>query len=312
MRLDKRFLVVLAISVGWGLLVSAGFYRVARGGGQRAPRKEKAVVMAAQSLDLGAVIKPESVKLVKMPEEAFPKGGFSKVEDVVDRPVISPVLADEPVLEARLATRGSGGGVAPLIPTGMRAISVRVNEVIGVAGFVLPGMHVDVLVTGRPPGRDDTLTTTVLQNIAVLSAGQTLQADAKSQSIKAPVVTLLVTPGQAEILTLADNEGRIQLVLRNSTDHVRADTSGWLVSQLYSQQGRRERPVTAGPQPPRPSASPSVIWPPHPPAPAPHTEPAPASQSAPRGVQLPSDGILVIRGNQKAMETVEIRPGDSK
>ncbi|MBV9747001.1 MAG: hypothetical protein JO099_24835, partial [Acidobacteriia bacterium] len=166
--------------------------------------------------------------------------------------------------------------------------------------------------TGRPPGRDDTLTTTVLQNIAVLSAGQTLQADAKSQSIKAPVVTLLVTPGQAEILTLADNEGRIQLVLRNSTDHVRADTSGWLVSQLYSQQGRRERPVATGPQQPRPSAPPSVIWPPHPPAPTPHTEPAPASQSAPRGVQLPSDGILVIRGNQKAMETVEIRPGDSK
>ena len=102
----------------------------------------------------------------------------------------------------------------------MRAISVRVNDVVGVAGFVLPGMRVDVLVTGRPPGLADTVTRTVLQNIAVLSAGQTIQTDGKSQSITTPVVTLLVDPREAEALTLANNEGHIQLVLRNSTDRV--------------------------------------------------------------------------------------------
>jgi pilus assembly protein CpaB len=299
MRLDRRFVVVVGISLGWAFLVSAGFYRVARNGaGQRGARSQKAVVVAVRALDLGAVIKPESIKLVRMPEELFPKGGFSRPEDVLDRPVISPMLPDEPIVEARLAIRGSGGGVAPLIPLGMRAISVRVNDVVGVAGFVLPGMRVDVLVTGRPPGHDDTITTTVLQNITVLSAGQTLQADSKSQSIKAPVVTLLVSPAQAEALTLADTEGRIQLVLRNSTDHQQAETPGWLTSQLY-RQARREVAVPVAPQPPRQS----------PPA----TQAAALAAAVPaRRAELPTDGILVIRGNQKVIEPVEIQPSDSK
>jgi pilus assembly protein CpaB len=297
MRVDKRFVVVVGISLGWAFLVSAGFYQVARNGaGQRGSRRQKAVVVAARALEMGAVIKSESVKLVRMPEELFPKGGFSRPEDVLDRPVISPVFPDEPIVEARLAVRGSGGGVAPLIPPGMRAISVRVNDVVGVAGFVLPGMRVDVLVTGRPPGRDDTITTTVLQNITVLSAGQIIQADSKSQSIKAPVVTLLVNPAQAEALTLADTEGRIQLVLRNSTDRQQAETPGWLTSQLY-RQASREPAAPVAQRPPRqsPPAAQTVV-------PA-----APPSQPA-----LPTDGILVIRGNQKVMETVEIKPGGSK
>jgi pilus assembly protein CpaB len=298
MRLDKRFLVVVAISLGWALLVSAGFYRMARNGGQqRASRNEKAVVVATQALDMGAVIKPESVKVVRMPEELFPKGGFSRLEDVVERPVISPVLPDEPIVEARLAIRGSGGGVAPLIPPGMRAISVRVNEVVGVAGFVLPGMRVDVLVTGRPPGHDDTITTTVLQNITVLSVGQTLQADSKSQSIKAPVVTLLVTPAQAEVLTLADTQGHIQLVLRNSTDHTQTETPGWLVSQLFGQGHREPVAASAPASTGRPHAVPA-------PDPAPH-QPARMPEPAP-------DGILVIRGNQKVVEAVPMTPGEPK
>jgi pilus assembly protein CpaB len=175
---------------------------------------------------------------------------------------------------------------------------VRVNEVVGVAGFVLPGMRVDVLVTGRPPGHEETMTTTVLQNIPVLSVGQTLQVDAKSQSIKAPVVTLLVTPLQAEALTLADNQGHIQLVLRNSTDHQRAETAGWQVSQLYGQV-RREPPTPKAPRPAEPrSAEPRpVAVPPAAPARVPET---------------PSDGILVIRGNQKVVETVGSKTGGAQ
>jgi pilus assembly protein CpaB len=209
----------------------------------------------------------------------------------VDRPVISPVLADEPLVEGRIGARGSGAGLAPLIPSGMRAISVRVNDVVDVAGFVLPGMRVDVLVTGRPPGRDDSITTTVLQNIAVLSAGQILQADSKSQSIKAAVVTLLVTPPQAEVLTLADNEGHIQLVLRNSADHEKAETPGWLTSQLYAQ-ARRDQAVSVVPaaKPSRTVSPAKVAAPPPPPAPEP-----------------PPDGILVIRGDQKVIEPVGIQ-----
>ena len=147
--------------------------------------------------------------------------------------MISAIQADEPVVEARIAVKGSGMGLGPLIPPGMRAISVRVNDVVGVAGFVLPGMRVDVLVTGKPPNRADTETQTVLQNITVLSAGQTIQTDGKSQPIVAPVVTLLVSPAEAEALTLANVEGHIQLVLRNSTDQATAATHGRRLHELY-------------------------------------------------------------------------------
>lgn len=299
MRLDKKFVLVVGISLGWALLVSAVFYRMAKSGTRsRAPIPEKDVVVAAQPLEMGAVIKADSIKSIRMPELLVPRGSFSKKEDVLDRPVISAIQPDEPILEARLAVRGSGGGVAPLIPPGMRAITVRVNEVVGVAGFVLPGMRVDVLVTGRPPGREETMTTTVLQNIPVLSVGQTLQADAKSQSIKAPVVTLLVTPLQAEALTLADNQGHIQLVLRNSTDHQQAETAGWQVSQLYGQV-RREPPT---PKAPRPAESRSA---------EPRPMPVPAAAPA-RVPETPSDGILVIRGNQKVVETLESKTGGAQ
>lgn len=300
MRLDKKFLVVVGISLGWALLVSAAFYRMAKNGARSRPANpEKDVVVAAEPLEMGALIKAESVKSIRMPEPLVPSGSFSKKEDVLDRPVISPIQANEPIVEARLAIRGSGGGVAPLIPPGMRAISVRVNEVVGVAGFVLPGMRVDVLVTGRPPGAEDTMTTTVLQNIPVLSVGQTLQVDAKSQSIKAPVVTLLVTPLQAEVLTLADNQGRIQLVLRNSTDHQQAATAGWQVSQLYGQVRREPAVASRAPRPsvPRPVVESRTITVP----------PVPA-----RLLEIPSDGILVIRGNQKVVETLESKTGGAQ
>ena len=132
---------------------------------------------------------------------------------------------DEPVVAGRLAERGSGFGLAPMIPAGMRAVAVKVNEVVGVAGFVLPGMRVDVLVTVRPPGDAGARTSTILQNVPVVSAGQQIQADGSGRAVNVPVVTLLVTPEQAETLTLAGGEGRIQLVLRNSSDQALGDAS---------------------------------------------------------------------------------------
>jgi pilus assembly protein CpaB len=241
---------------------------------------------------MGAVIRPESVKLGRVPENLFPRGGFSRIEDVVDRPVMLVIQPDEAVVEARLALRGSGGGVAPLIPPGMRAISVRVNDVVGVAGFVLPGMRVDVLVTGRPPGRDDTVTTTVLQNIAVLSAGKTIQVDSKSQSISTPVVTLLVTPEQAEALTLANNEGRIQLVLRNSTDQQPVDTKGRDLRQIYG----------LGKAPPPEAAREER----RPPAEVAHEERRPRAEAeAAAAPPAPEpERVLMIRGSQKTEEVV--------
>jgi len=253
MRFDRRFAVVLAASLLWALIVSAMFYRLAGGSASHVrAASERPIVLASKPLPMGPVIDRESVKLGKVPESLFPAGAFSRIEDVLDRPVISAIQPEEPVVEARLASRGSGPGLGPLIPTGMRAIAVRVNDVVGVAGFILPGMRVDVLVTGRAPNQNDTFTRTVLQSIVVLSAGQTIQTDGKSQSIVTPVVTLLVTPPEAEALTLANAEGHIQLVLRNSTDQKTAVTGGRQWRDLY---GAAEAVPVAPPPVPRPAAA---------------------------------------------------------
>ena len=286
--MDRRFLTVLGMSVVLALVVAAIFYQMtSSAAGRKAPSEMRDLVSAAEPLSLGVSIKPNQLKIIKVPAEMFPKNGFSKVEEVIDRPVISSILADEPILEGRLAPRGSGVGLAPIIPSGMRAVAVRVNEVVGVAGFVLPGMRVDVLVTGRPPtGTTGSVTTTVLQNITVLSANQQIQPDGRGQAIAATVVSLLVTPDQAETLTLAGNEGRIQLVLRNAVDQKMEQTAGKEVNELYRMGRRTPAPVTTA----RVVRRPKVEAPPPPPPPAPP-------------VVVP-DEIIVIRGNEKKVEII--------
>src|ERR1039457_6759670 len=191
MHMDRRFGMIVAFSLVWGLVVSLFFYRIAAQGRSSGP--EKTLVVAAQPLPPGASIAAAAVKTVRVPEKLFPHGGFSKIEEVVGRPVVSSIQPDEPVVEARIAPRGSGFGVAPMIPPGMRALAVRVNDVAGVAGFVLPGARVDVLVTGRPPGADDTVTTPVLEDVVVLSAGQTAEGDSDRQAMSVGGVRLLGT-----------------------------------------------------------------------------------------------------------------------
>ena len=288
--MDRRFLTVLGLSLMLALIVSMVFFQLvsAKGSTQEKPVVTLDIVVATKPLPLGVTIKPEDIKLTKVPEAQFPKGAFSKLEEVVDRPVISNILPEEAVLEGRLAARGSGMGLAPIIPVGMRAVAVRVSDVAGVAGFVLPGLRVDVLVTGRPPGTEGTVTTTCLQNILVLSSGQTIQADANGKAIQSPTVTVLVNPEQAEILTLAGNEGRVQLVLRNSGDQEIQKTPGSELAALY---GGRGTPVakaqTGGAAPrsrPRPVVQAAAIAPPPPPPPPPE--------------------IVVIRGNQRTVEVV--------
>jgi pilus assembly protein CpaB len=245
-------------------------------------------------LPAGATLDRASLKVRGVPESLFPAGGFSRLEDVLDRPVISPIQPDEPVIEARIAAKGSGMGLAPLIPTGMRAISVRVNDVVGVSGFILPGMRVDVLVTGRPPNQADTVTRTVLQNIAVLSAGQTIQTDGKSQSIITPVVTLLVAPSEAESLTLANNEGHIQLVLRNSTDGMKAQTPGRMLHDLYG------AAAAAAPLPPDINPAPPVAR-----GQAARPAPVAAKRSTVETTVVPAeepDQMTIIRGSVKKVE----------
>ncbi len=295
--MDRRFLTVLGVSLVFALVVSAVFYQMSSkaNSGPKQPEVTdlKDVVIAARPLSVGLTVKAADVKIIKLPGQAFPKGAFSKPEDVLDRPVVANILADEPLIEGRLALRGSGVGLAPVIPVGMRAVTVRVNDVVGVAGFVLPGMRVDVLITGHPPGNPTTVTKTVLQNILVLSAGQTLQTDAAGKPVDAPSVTVLVTPAQAEMLTLAGNEGRIQLVLRNGGDQNIEKTSGLSLTTLY---GSHAKPIPGQPdqenaekQRPRSKPQPVAVAaaPPPPPPPAP----------------VP-DQIITIRGIDKKIETV--------
>jgi pilus assembly protein CpaB len=299
MRTDLRFFAMMAASLLWALLVAAVFYRMA-GGGRRRAEPERPLVVATQTVPLGAVLGRDSVKLRPVPESLFPAGGFGRIEDVLERSVISTIQPDEPVLEARLAARGSGIGLAPLIPAGMRAIAVRVNDVVGVAGFILPGMRVDVLVTARPPGRSETFTRTVLQNIPVLSAGQTIQTDGKSQSINVPVVTLLVDPGEAEVLTLANTEGRIQLVLRNSTDHQNAGTHGRQIGELFGAVAAEPGGPVTPPSKPHRAATPST---------RPSREAVPP---LPPAAALPiPEKVMLIRGSVKSEEAAAPK-GDGK
>jgi pilus assembly protein CpaB len=294
--MDRRFLTVLGLSLILALAVSMVFFQllVRRGSARRKPVEMRDVVVATKPLGLGVTIKSEDIKLTRIAAEQFPRNAFSKPEDVVDRPVTSNILAEEAILEGRLGARGSGLGLAPIIPVGMRAVSVRVSDVAGVAGFVLPGLRVDVLVTGTPPGANGSVTSTCLQNILVLSAGQTIQPDASGQAIQTPTVTLLVNPEQAEILTLAGNEGRIQLVLRNSGDQEIAKTPGRQIAEIY-----------------RSSAKPASVPQPRERRPVPMRRPEapvmPVIQAQPVSPPPPPPEVVVIRGTQRAVEVVPAR-----
>lgn len=298
--MDRRFLMVLGVSLVFAIVVSSIFYQMTSKAGS--PKKADSgeltdLVIAGRPLSVGLTIKSTDVKVIKVPKAAFPKGAFSKPEDVLDRPVMSNILLEEPILDGRLAQRGSGFGLAPVIPVGMRAVTVRVNDVVGVAGFVLPGMRVDVLITGNPPGGNkNKVTKTVLQNITVLSAGKTIQTDQTGKPVDAPNVTLLVTPAQAETLTLAGNEGHIQLVLRNGGDQNIEKTEGTSVAALYGSFSRKTggdgdgEEVEPRPRPrPRPAPAPVQFAA----APAPLPPPAPVP-----------DQIITIRGIDRKIETV--------
>ena len=187
--MDRRFLTVLGVSLVFALVVSSIFYQMSAKGNGPAPKTPAAqelkdVVVSARPLGMGTIIKPADIKIVKMAVEGFPKGAFSKDTEVLDRPVVSNILADEPILDGRLAARGAGASLQVVIPVGMRAVTVRVNDVTGVAGYVLPGSHVDVLVTGHPPGGDQTVTRTFLQNMQILATGQAMQADARGRRFR--------------------------------------------------------------------------------------------------------------------------------
>ena len=194
------------------------------------------IVVAAHDLEIGSLIKDVDLSTAEW-VGPLPKAALAKKETIIGRGVVSALYQGEPIIESRLAAVGAGGGMAATIPPGMRACAVRVNEVVGVAGFVVPGMRVDVIISGTEPGgaaAQGPKVKTILQNIQVLSAGTNIQKDNEGKPVQVPVVNLLVTPEQAEVLSLASNETRIQLVLRNPLDNETAKTNGIAMAGLFS------------------------------------------------------------------------------
>jgi pilus assembly protein CpaB len=235
--MNKRFVGVLMFAFVVASVASLMLYRLLLNRPQSAKAQASVqIVLASRNLDVGTVLKAEDVVLADWPGPV-PAGSVRKAQEVVGRGVITRMFAKEPVIDSRLAPIGAGGGLAAMIPAGMRAVAVRVNEVVGVAGFVVPGMHVDVLISGNKPGGDGnmgTITKTLLQNLEVLSAGTDLKKDAEGKPMQVQVVNLLVTPEQAEQLSLASSQTSIQLVLRNPLDRDVTKTPGTALALLFN------------------------------------------------------------------------------
>jgi pilus assembly protein CpaB len=272
---------VLAISAGGALAFATYNYVQHAPAVQAATIPTRPVVVAATDLQVGAELRREDLRMIEWPANAAPQGAFTNADEVIGRGLIMPVIENEPVLPMKLASKEAGAGLPPVIPPGLRAVSVRVNEVIGVAGYVLPGTRVDVLATLTPTREQvDVTSKVVLTDVQVLAAGTKLEQSADGGKPTAvSVVTLLVNPTEAERLTLASTEGKIQLALRNPLDREAPSTTGIKPAALLGfappvrQQARgttRETRVTPPP--------------------------------APAGPDLPS--VEIIRGDKRAREAV--------
>ncbi len=218
------------------------------------------VVVADRDLPAGTIVSREDLKIIDWPSSNIPEGFFAQPGDVVGRGVISTVRRNEPMLGAKLASKEAGGGLPITIPEGERAISIEVDEVIGVAGFVLPGTRVDVLATVMPgTNRNETTTRIILQNIQVLTADQTYQTDPTGEPVLVTVVTLLVEPDAAEALTLAATEGKIQLALRNTLDVDSVRTGGVKINTLVQGTPTRRPASSAQGAPTQPVSQTTVV-----------------------------------------------------
>ena len=277
-----RVFIVLLLAITAGGAFAFATYRYVQQVPERgAGMPTTPVIVAAADLQLGAELKSEDVRIVEWPASAVPSAAFHKAEDVIGRGLIVPVVQNEPILSGKLASREAGVGLPPIIPPGMRALSVRVNDVVGVAGYVLPGTRVDVVATVNPTQQQTDVTSKViLTNVQVLTSGTKIERDTeKGKPMAVSVVTLLVDPSEAERLTLASTEGKIQLALRNPLDKTAPATAGIRPAALLGY--AVARPVAVS----RPRAAAAA---------------APVAVAAPP----PTPTVEMIRGDKRAQEVV--------
>lgn len=222
--MKRRMFTVLLFAVIAALVPSTLVYRAIAGRTAARPTGPL-VAVAARDLSVGSLVQDADIVASEWAGPVDPHWIVRK-EDIIGRGVTANVNRGEPIADNRLAPRGAGAGLAAIIPIGMRAAAVRVDDVVGVSGFVLPGMHVDILTSGTPPNGAGTITRTILQNVEVLSAGQNLERDAQGKPATVQVVNLLVTPQDAERLGLATGQMKVQLILRNPLDAAQVKTGG--------------------------------------------------------------------------------------
>ncbi len=263
-----RLLMIGVLALALGFLVSVYVYKnlQSKSGVPSDPGID--VIVAADDLQVGARVEEHDIKIIRIPTADLPSGAPRRRSDVLGHGVIIPITKGEFILPTKLAGENAGSGLPSLIPPGMRAVSVKVNEVVSVAGFVTAGTRVDVLLTGTPNGGSEPQTTTVLQNVAVLAAGSKLERNQNGEPINTPVITLLVSPDDAQRLALAQSEGKIQLALRNPLDTKSADVPSSGARGLYKfapalaptvhTPVHRPLPVKATPTPPPASTGVSV------------------------------------------------------
>jgi pilus assembly protein CpaB len=266
MNRSLRTILVVGIAIG---LASAATYLVYRAIQSRPMREVEVAhafaVVAAHPLTLGSRVTAADVKVVPWPAANPVPGGFIAIDQVVDKGVIAPIAENEPLNSNNLASKEAGVGLPPTIPPGMRAISVKVNEVIGVAGFVVPGTRVDVMVilhTGTT-----SVARVVVGNVQVLTAGTRYDQESArdGKALPSSVVTLMVSPSDAELVGLAASEGQIMLTLRNPLDTAVTPTTGTSSARLAGDPSTVKPASTSASGPARRAAPP----------PPPPAEPAP-------------------------------------
>ena len=263
----NRLLMIGFVALAMGALVSFVVYKNLQSGRSNNTAPGEAILVASEDLQVGTKIEEKDVRIARFPASDLPAGVFHFTNKVVGRGVVLPISKGEFILTNKLAGENAGAGLPGLIPPGMRAVSVRVNDTTSVSGFVLPGTHVDVLLTGNPGGASEQQTTTVLENLAVIATGQKLERNAAGEPQTTPVITLLVSPDDAQKLTLASNQGKIQLALRNPLDTKQEELAAARADSLYKLTAAPAPPAPLRSRPkPRPTAAPAV-----PMIPAPYT-----------------------------------------
>jgi pilus assembly protein CpaB len=230
-------LIGLGVAIVVALFFSTYVYKQFQQATSVKPVATGHIVVASVPMQLGTRIDGRNLRLIPWPSNAPVAGTFTRIEDCANRALITPVAANELILESKLASVEAGAGLPATIPEGMRAISVAVNEVVGVAGFVIPGTIVDVLVTGRSSNGgkgSDNVTRTILENVRVLAAGQKIEQDREGKPQTVPVITLLVSPEDAAKLAMASTQGKIQLALRNTIDSKKVSPPAVMEAALFA------------------------------------------------------------------------------